>query len=113
MKNVKKLTLLHSNDMHGDFHTFIDEPAVVNGIPVVQTGTGTDQIGRFDFEGEPVDDERIFTVGLQHYHYLNSLYSFGITVEELNKNHPMRTIMAIPRENQARYIISGSGGTRQ
>ncbi len=32
----------------GHSHTFIDEPAVVNNIVVVQAGTGTDQIGRFD-----------------------------------------------------------------
>ncbi len=32
----------------GHSHTFIDEPAVVNGVVIVQAGTGTDQIGRFD-----------------------------------------------------------------
>ncbi len=32
----------------GHSHTFMDEPAVVNGIPIVQAGTGTDIIGRFD-----------------------------------------------------------------
>ncbi len=32
----------------GHSHTFLTEPAVVNGIPVVQAGTGTDLIGRFD-----------------------------------------------------------------
>lgn len=32
----------------GHSHTFLDEPCVVNGIPIVQAGTGTDQIGRFD-----------------------------------------------------------------
>ncbi len=32
----------------GHSHTLLDEPAVVNGIPIVQAGTGTDQIGRFD-----------------------------------------------------------------
>ena len=32
----------------GHSHTFIDQPAIVNGIPIVQAGTGTDQIGRFD-----------------------------------------------------------------
>lgn len=32
----------------GHSHTFIEEPAIVNGIPIVQAGTGTDQIGRFD-----------------------------------------------------------------
>lgn len=32
----------------GHSHTLIDRPAVVNGIPIVQAATGTDQIGRFD-----------------------------------------------------------------
>ena len=32
----------------GHSHTFIDEPAVVNNTLIVQVGTGTDQIGRFD-----------------------------------------------------------------
>ena len=32
----------------GHSHTFITEPAVVNNILIVQAGTGTDQIGRFD-----------------------------------------------------------------
>ena len=32
----------------GHSHTFIDKPAEVNGVLIVQAGTGTDQIGRFD-----------------------------------------------------------------
>jgi len=32
----------------GHSHTYIDEPAKVNDIYIVQAGTGTDQIGRFD-----------------------------------------------------------------
>ncbi len=32
----------------GHSHTFLDEPAKVNDILIVQAGTGTDQIGRFD-----------------------------------------------------------------
>ena len=32
----------------GHSHTFMDEPAKVNYILIVQAGTGTDQIGRFD-----------------------------------------------------------------
>ena len=32
----------------GHSHTFMDEPCIINGIPIVQAGTGTDQIGRFD-----------------------------------------------------------------
>ena len=32
----------------GHSHTFIDQPDLVNDILIVQAGTGTDQIGRFD-----------------------------------------------------------------
>lgn len=32
----------------GHSHTFIDKPDIVNGVAIVQAGTGTDQIGRFD-----------------------------------------------------------------
>ncbi|MCI7132010.1 bifunctional UDP-sugar hydrolase/5'-nucleotidase [Mediterraneibacter faecis] len=32
----------------GHSHTLLTEPALVNGIYIVQAGTGTDQIGRFD-----------------------------------------------------------------
>lgn len=34
----------------GHTHTFLEEPCVVNGIPIVQVGIGTNQIGRFDIE---------------------------------------------------------------
>jgi len=32
----------------GHSHTFLEEPVVINDILIVQAGTGTDQIGRFD-----------------------------------------------------------------
>lgn len=32
----------------GHSHTLLEEPATVNGIPIVQAATGTDQVGRFD-----------------------------------------------------------------
>ena len=32
----------------GHSHTYIEEPCVVSGIPIVQAAVGTDQIGRFD-----------------------------------------------------------------
>lgn len=32
----------------GHSHTFMHEPEIVNGIPIVQAGYGTDQIGRLD-----------------------------------------------------------------
>ena len=38
----------------GHTHTFLDEPCIVNGIPIVQVGVGTDQIGRFDIDIDTV-----------------------------------------------------------
>ncbi|MBQ6521351.1 MAG: metallophosphatase, partial [Atopobiaceae bacterium] len=32
----------------GHSHTFMDEPEIVNGVPIVQAGFGTGQIGRFE-----------------------------------------------------------------
>ena len=34
----------------GHTHTILDEPCVINGIPIVQAGCGTDQIGRMELE---------------------------------------------------------------
>ncbi|MBQ4251868.1 MAG: metallophosphatase, partial [Erysipelotrichaceae bacterium] len=34
----------------GHSHTLLSKPKVVNDIPIVQVGVGTDQIGRFDIE---------------------------------------------------------------
>ena len=39
----------------GHSHTFIEKPEIVNDILIVQAGTGTDQIGRFDIE---IDTEK-------------------------------------------------------
>ncbi len=36
----------------GHTHTLMTEPEIVNGIPIVQVGTGSAQIGRFDIEYE-------------------------------------------------------------
>lgn len=47
---------------------------------------------RFDFEGEPIDEDRLFTVGLQHFHYLNIKDSFDITLDELKRNHNDRVV---------------------
>ena len=40
----------------GHSHTLLDEPTVVNGIPIVQAGIGTDRIGRFDIVFDKVLD---------------------------------------------------------
>ncbi len=59
---------------------------------VVEYEQPTHSFLRFDFEGEPVDDERVFTVGLQHFHYLNMKESFDVSLDELRANHADRII---------------------
>ena len=41
----------------GHSHTFMDEPVVVNGIPIVQAGTGTGVIGRMEIDVETETNE--------------------------------------------------------
>lgn len=38
----------------GHSHTLMEEPEVVNGIPIVQVGTGSGHIGRFDIEYDTI-----------------------------------------------------------
>ena len=47
---------------------------------------------KFNFEGEPVADDRIFTVGLQQFHYKNIEDSFDLTLAEVQKNHMDRVV---------------------
>ena len=43
----------------GHTHTLLDEPCVVNGVPIVQVGVGTDQIGRFDITIDTDEHEMV------------------------------------------------------
>ena len=47
---------------------------------------------KFNFEGEPIDEERIFTVGLEEFHFRNILDGFDISLAELEKNHASREV---------------------
>ncbi len=52
----------------------------------------THEFLKFDFEGAPIDEDRIFTVGLEEFHYLNTNDGFDIEHEELEKNHASREV---------------------
>ena len=58
----------------------------------VEYDQATHSFLRFDYEGEPIDEERVYTVGLQHFHYTNLPDSFDVMIEELRKNHLDRVI---------------------
>jgi len=50
------------------------------------------RITELTFEGNPIEDERIFRVGIQGYHYKNSQDILGISEEELNANAPSKVL---------------------
>ena len=59
---------------------------------VVEYDQATHSFVRFDYEGEPIDEERVFSVGLQHFHWTNLKDSFDLTLEELKANHADRIV---------------------
>ena len=58
----------------------------------VEYDQATHSFIRFEYEGEPIDEERVFSVGLQNFHYTNVGDSFGLTLDELRANHPDRIV---------------------
>ncbi len=94
----------------GHSHTFLDQPALVNGILVAQAGTGTDQIGRFDimvdtdnncvdsweWKSIPIDDshcprdEQLEKVIEKYKKQTDEKYSKIITRFTRNLTHPQR-----------------------
>jgi 5'-nucleotidase len=47
---------------------------------------------KFNLDGAPIDESKIYSVGLKHYHYLNTADSFGLDLKELQKNHMDRVV---------------------
>ncbi len=56
------------------------------------------------FQGEPLDDDRLYTVGLQRFHYKNTQLGFGISLDELAANHRPRIIATSSREILDEYL---------
>ena len=86
---LKRMVKRMLRDALGGAHTEFYQ--LSHGL-VVEYEQPTHSFLRFDFEGEPVDDERVFTVGLQHFHYLNMKESFDVSLDELRANHADRVI---------------------
>ncbi len=74
----------------GHSHTFIDEPCVVNGIPIVQAGTGTDLVGRFDLVID-TDENCIDSFTWQSVSIDNKTCPRDETLEDLIMNYKKRT----------------------
>ena len=59
---------------------------------VVEYDQETRSFLRFDYEGEPVEDDRYYTVGLEHFHFKNLPESFLLTLEDVCADHEARII---------------------
>jgi 5'-nucleotidase len=60
----------------------------------------------FSLNGEPVADDRIYQVGLQHYHFVNIESFFGIPLEEVSRNGTPRAIATSCFEIIDEYLSS-------
>ena len=80
----------------GHSHTFIEEPAVVNDILIVQAGTGTD--------GQPINDTQLFTMGIPQYQYTNLKKIFDVDLAEIEENGKARIIATSIRDILREYL---------
>ncbi len=60
----------------------------------------------FTLNGREIEDDDRITVGVQNYHYLNMEDSFGLSLEELKKNAPVRMVCTNDQEAIEEYMGS-------
>jgi len=58
----------------------------------VAVSLGEQRVTGITFNGNPIDDERLFRVGLAEYHFKNMNRFLGISEEEVNRNAPSKTL---------------------
>ena len=58
----------------------------------------------FSLNGEPIDEERIYKIGLQHFFYLNMKDFFSVAHEEISKNAKPRMVATSCREVLDEYL---------
>ena len=67
----------------------------------------------FSLHGEPVEEQRIYKIGLQHYHYMNIEDSFAVSVAELAKNGDAKIVATSCSEILDEYLSSHQNLERQ
>lgn len=87
----------------GHSHTFLSEPCVVSGIPIVQAVTGTDQIGRFDLK---VDTEK---KSVSEYKWELVPIDDSHCPRDLDLEELLSKYSAVADEKYSRYVTHLSG----
>ena len=64
----------------------------------------TRELSEFTLHGEPIADERIYKIGLQHYFYLNMKDFFSVSQEEIVTNGKPRRVATSCREVLDEYL---------
>lgn len=67
----------------------------------------------FTFCGEPVDDARIYKIGLQHFHFVNVEDFFSVPLEEISENGATKIIATSCREILEEYLSCHQNLDRQ
>ena len=62
------------------------------------------QLLEFSLEGQPIQEDRIYKIGLQYYFYLNMKDFFSVTQEEVSQNGPPRQVATSCREVLDEYL---------
>lgn len=67
----------------------------------------------FSLNGNPVDDEKVYKIGLQHFHFMNVENFFSVPLEEIKKNGKPRMVATSCREILDEYLSSHQNLTRE
>lgn len=82
------LRMLRDESLAGEHTEFYQ---VSRGLEL-EYDENTHTLLKLNFEGKPVEDEKLYTIGLQDFHYKNLVDSFDLEHDEIEKNHPQREI---------------------
>ena len=74
----------------GHTHTLLEEPCIVNGVPIVQVGMGTDQIGRFDIQID-TDEHKMLSYDWKCIPITSKVCQSDPILEEVLKSYKSRT----------------------
>ena len=64
----------------------------------------TREIEKLNFKGKPIDEQAVYTVGVQAYHYTNLKPFLDITLEEAEENGKTSVLSTSARDVVEEYI---------
>lgn len=94
------------NGDHTEFYQFSEGLEVEYTIP-------THRFEKFVFDGQEVDDKRLYSIGLQAYHFNNIEDSFNIKLEEVEENGKNRILATSCRDVLEEYLSTHQHLDRQ